>query len=695
MIYSTRLKKILEVCLQKDEYVKIDDLANNLKTSKRTIFREIKDVHNDLEEYDIKCVSKTGKGIKLEGSLQAKKALLHELQSQTIFYMNKEERQQLLLYELLRSDVVEKLFHYATIFQVSEATISKDLESIEAWLQTYQIYLVKKPGKGIEVIGKEKNVRKAMTDIVNQSMYEKQEHGYVNYLDSQTLLTELFMSDHGGSILKLLNQDVVMRILLVFEVYRHELSLDRYAQNSYIGLLIHLVIAIERILKNGEMQDYENVVHMVQDTESYQQAARIAHCLGTEFDIDLPESEIACIALHIQGAKITSSKYNNANDQEIEKMQKVIRRMLATYDEATMMCLQQDETLLHGLLTHLHPTITRLKNKLSIFNPLLQQIKQEYSVLFEQTKKACKYLEKEYVCNVNEDEVGFITMHIGAAMERMQHNLSRRKISIGVVCASGIGVSSLLSARIQTSISTPLDIHVLSIDEILKEPYLKCELLISTFRLEVEDRRVLQVTPLLNCEDIRNIKQTLETISNQDLKCKNLHVVTFKEELQVLHELSLHALDILEHIHCEQINANLDMLAIMKLAASIATKAEESQSLIIEDLKKRELQGSTFIKTYAFGLLHAKSSGITHSCIQFLYPKENTVFLLIDRIKFIMVMLMPKEGGRMQQEMLSTIAQALLEKSSFRKAIKERKLAGIEKEISMLLQTYLETKMSV
>lgn len=84
----------------------------------------------------------------------------------------------------------------------------------------------------------------------------------MNFLDSQTLLTEIFSHQDAG-ILNMPNQDILKRILDMFQTSQHELNLDRYAQAFYIGLIMHLVIVIERILKNEELKDGGDAVAMV------------------------------------------------------------------------------------------------------------------------------------------------------------------------------------------------------------------------------------------------------------------------------------------------------------------------------------------------------------------------------------------------------------------------------------------------
>ena len=329
------------------------------------------------------------------------------------------------------------------------------------------------------------------------------------------MLTEIFLHQDAG-ILNMLNQDILKRILDVFHTNQHELNLDRYAQASYIGLIIHLVIAIERILKNEELKDGGDVVAMVQDDASYKQAQQMAHVLELEFDIDIPDVEIAFIALHIRGAKISRVEYDSLQDETTQQLRDILYAMLQTYDEDKRYLLMEDEELFQGLLTHLSPTITRLQHDLPIYNPLLSQIQKEYGELYEQTKQACRVLENYCGAPISADETGFITMHIGASLERMQHTaIHRRVIPIGVVCASGIGVSAMLSARIQKSFHPDVKLQIFSMEDVQRHAYDDAELLVSTFSLDVSDREVIVVTPLLNQQDIHNIRAAVT--SRQEL----------------------------------------------------------------------------------------------------------------------------------------------------------------------------------
>ena len=621
MIYSSRLKKILQIIIETDGYVKVEELAKRLKTSSRTIFRELRHIDDELKEYHVRLVSKAGMGIHMEGSYEDKEALRQELNTEQIQYLNKEERQHLLIFELLRSDEVQKLLHYGALFQVSEATISNDLDSIEPWFRQHDLSLIRKPGVGVGVQGEEAVLRKAMTQLLQEDLQSKESYESVNFLDSQTLLTEIFLHQDAG-ILNMLNQDILKRILDVFQTNQHELNLDRYAQASYIGLIMHLVIAIERILKNEELKDGGDVVAMVQEDASYQQAQQMAHVLELEFDIDIPDVEIAFIALHIRGAKISRVEYDSLQDEPARQLRDVLYAMVQTYDEEKRYLLMEDEELFQGLLTHLSPTITRLQHDLPIYNPLLSQIQTEYRELYEQTKQACRVLENYCGVSISADETGFITMHIGASLERMQHTaIHRRVIPIGVVCASGIGVSAMLSARIQKSFHPDVRLQIFSMEDVQRHAYDDAELLVSTFSLDVADREVIVVTPLLNQQDIHNIRTALtcrQELSEPIQKAVQ-PVSEFREQLRLLHTISEESLLLLDHIRLHISDSDTLSQLLIESAEYIGKDAAAVEQ-IRADLQKRESMGPVIMQDLQFALLHTATSAVDTMEILLQYP---------------------------------------------------------------------------
>ena len=119
-----------------DRVVAVKEPAEEVGVSKRTVQREMEGI-SYFPGYEVTLESKTGKGVWIEGTPEEKKRLLEELKGGDSYDVsNREERRKRLVLEILKDKGLKKLFYYASQFQVSEATISSDLEAVEGWLNT-------------------------------------------------------------------------------------------------------------------------------------------------------------------------------------------------------------------------------------------------------------------------------------------------------------------------------------------------------------------------------------------------------------------------------------------------------------------------------------------------------------------------------------------------------------------------------
>ena len=163
MEFTPRLMQILFLLLNAEKPIPAAKLAEQLQISKRTIFRELDHVDSSLEKYGLKLERKSRTGFELTGDLQDKQRLLTELQKSDHFDpRNREERQQKLILAMMKEDELQKLFYYADMLQVSEPTVSKDLEALEKWFQRQNILLLRRAGFGMGLVYKEEDYRKAL-----------------------------------------------------------------------------------------------------------------------------------------------------------------------------------------------------------------------------------------------------------------------------------------------------------------------------------------------------------------------------------------------------------------------------------------------------------------------------------------------------------------------------------------------------
>lgn len=82
MVCSSRLKKIIKILLESENYIRIEDIAQLLNISKRTVFRELKGLQVLLNTYELELVSKTGYGYRIDGNDTSKTIFLNVLYQQ-------------------------------------------------------------------------------------------------------------------------------------------------------------------------------------------------------------------------------------------------------------------------------------------------------------------------------------------------------------------------------------------------------------------------------------------------------------------------------------------------------------------------------------------------------------------------------------------------------------------------------------
>lgn len=696
MICSPRLKKILTLLLDvpDDSFTKIESLASQLKTSRRTIFRELENVNDLLCESGVRMETRTGKGIRLCGDPLRKKQLLEEMNVDDITYVNKEERRKLLAFELLRNEQVRKLIYYANMFQVSESTISHDIESLEPLRKENGIEILREGKNRIEIQGSETRRRNAMTSIIHEQMHSLSNADLADHSDEK--LREIFLDQAPDSIMGLLNQEILSRVLAIFSQNRHELNLDRFSQSSYIGLILHLVIAVERILKNESISENQDVLRLVQDEDSFREAGMISRELEKEFDIEIPSVETAFIAMHLQGSKIMAPKetfdeFRAGAASSSKRTISFANDLIEGYETSIQMSLRHDEQFLQGILTHLEPALIRMENHLPIYNPLLQPLKAQYSELFTQSRKAADRLEEKYSLRISDEEVGFITMHVGASLERDGLRILRRPVRLGIVCASGIGVSALLAARVQKQFQAQVVVRTLSLDDIRHHHYGQSELLLSTFPLSENQIESLQVSPLLSEKDTAQIQERIAQFQKRTVKNAEETQLAYTEQLEMLEQMTRAQREILQGLKTVETSRESDKNGLIWQAAlQLAGDSEK----IYESLLRREKMGSVIAEDYGFAMFHAAAPAAEKPQFILLFPKEETFTAPeFRKIRFIAAAVIPENANKYERENMSLISSSLIEEESFLSAILSRDEKRIYECLVHLFRRYLEERL--
>lgn len=160
----------------------------------------------------------------------------------------------------------------------------------------------------------------------------------------------------------------------------------------------------------------------------------------------------------------------------------------------------EDQKLKDQLMLHIPPMIYRLREGVQTTNPFIDQIKNEFTIVFNLIWVILSEYEEALEVIFNEDEIGFLTIYFQSAMERAK--LSKK---ILIVCPTGIATSELLLNRIKNVLPSFDMLEVASIKEVAAIDLEQIDFVISTVQLNLVNKKVIVVSPLLSDQDIKNI----------------------------------------------------------------------------------------------------------------------------------------------------------------------------------------------
>ena len=698
MDFTPRMQQILQRLLSETDFVSEQTLADDLGISKRTVQRELDGTTGALASYGLQLQRKKKAGLMLIGPEKEKERLAASLQTASAMdFTDKQNRRRYLLFEILRDRTPKKLFYYSQLLGVSEATAASDLEALAPWLQKNNLSVLKKQGYGVVLTGSEKDYREAMRRFISETTSAED---FKNLHDGQEALTKAVMNVTDKGIYKLLNSHTIQRVYTVLQKL-HEEKIAHFTDAAKIGLVIHIAIAIERVA-SGQLQEEPAVPPAIPDDEDSTLARRILKGMEEEFQLPMPSIEISYLLLHIKGAKIryNGSPWQGPDGLDEPALLVIIDKMIEAFDPQYAYDLRCDDEFIRGLFVHLQPTIVRLKHHLNIINPLLDDIRQEYASVFQKSRRAATILAEALDTTVSEEEIGYLTIHFGAALERLKgKKVFTRKVIIGIVCASGFGLARLMMTRLQNKLPSYVELHTYGKDGLTESVLQETDFFISTLPLQIPGADVLRTSPLITGSELQHILGKIDTYSHirkaPDLVTPSGE--TFLSALDRTHLLAREMAGLLRHYQQFTVPASSTFAQVVHTLAAAATKGEEDTALLFDAIIRRECLNSQIFPDQGFALLHCRTQTIRQSLFYTCVPDgpafEDDYF---KGIATVLLLIMPEDEYRqVHTDVLGFISSSLVSDDAFYQAILGHDPEKICCHLQRILKTYFESALSL
>ena len=469
---------LLEFLLKQHEYLSANQLAEKYGVSTKTVYQDIDKLNDFFDEGELKSriVKVPRKGIKLSADEERKQIhslLLVNKHESGVQDFSPEYRESELIKRLFINQEDLDIYDFAEEMYVTESTVHRDIDKLEKNLGQFDLKIRIKHDQ-LFVDGDEWNIRKALQSYVIQAQSLGREEKI-----------ERFFSEKDIEIC----YEAISRLS---QKYHHQFS-EEYS----CLLLVECLVFKKRTENNNCLTERtSNLINDLNHLEVYFFSGELLESIiNTSFsEISPYEIEAMAYSLLAYGFSIQSADYIQNIEHQVNELINKVSNLLS-------LDLSKDNHLKLMLSNHISKMSFRLRNQIYITNPALEEIKKQYSSLFNVIWIAIRGLSKYYEINISNEELAFIVIHFQLAIEKIV-----KPLNIVVICQNGIATSELIMSKLHKIFDSDAKITNINARELDFYDLSNIDLIISTIALPEVKVPVIEVSPILTKDEIESIR---------------------------------------------------------------------------------------------------------------------------------------------------------------------------------------------
>ena len=697
MKLTPRNKKLILLLLEEDNYITVRYIAETVKVSSRTVLRELIPIENWLNSKGIALEKKKGSGIRISLKDKEREALKSEIKSEkSNLVYSPEQRLTLLKAELLKNPGITKLYTLTMLLEVTEGTISADLDKLDTWMDKFRLKINKKPGLGVYVEGNEISVRSAIITLIYDQVHEAELINIIFNKAKEAFNLELIKTRINQGILDII--DVNNLILAEQLLKKVETQMGcQFADNSYIALVIRISVTIHRCFIGMFIHDIDEQVKAVPEDKLYNLVKEWFISHENPLSYAVPEEEIKYLVIHIKGAEIQERQgMDSGQDRQDLEIMELTKEVIYIAERETGIYLEDNEKLLKGLAGHLKMAIYRIRMHLDIMNPLLEDIKDMYPDLFQTAGKCAQFIEEREGVAIPEDEVAYLATHIGAAVKEEKSNTLQIYRAV-VVCTNDIGAAQLLVSEIERvfpgiRISSIISVMDMDIAQLTQK---HIDLIIATVELQITKLPFILVNPILNEADKRHIRDVLDNFLPVNVNYGRIRTAQFKEKLNKLKQYSRYILQIIDNfLFIEQVAAENEEVLSHFVSRSLAVSGADRFQME-KNMENKEQKGSAILSRKRMVLYHLRSEAVREPGMAVLRLKSSIGSIgkdgNIQKADTFIFLSMPVDTEGCVLELINEITRKIIS-SDFSLTLKQSGREEIIIELNAILDNFIQSK---
>lgn len=421
---TKRQQRLVAILQEQKDWMVGKDIAKLLNVSDRTIRNDIAVINEFYEENMIE--SHLRKGYRIVEQKKKQYIVTEEVASQ--IPETKEERRQCILKRLLDCNQIN-FYELSTWLCISEFSLENDLNYLRKQLEAYPELKMIRQYNMLQLCGPETKKRQLYEELVLEKL-------------QGNLLNLNKIADNFSSFDLLKVKDILKE---TFSRYKYNINEIRIP-----GLLIHLGVILER----------SNIYHVLCVDQNMPQVKSIEYeMVNTFFEtvnhklaLRVSQEDVVEFAAYLKREK---RKESYEEEQAEVQVSDLVQHIIVEIKEHFDIDFQEDTEFRLGLELHMMGLLKRHSEQVEIDNTCLLEVKRKYPLIFEMGVWVSKIMEDYLKITISENEISFITLHIGSAYERA--NL-KRKYRCVLICPHQKAVKELCMQKINNRFGDRLEI---------------------------------------------------------------------------------------------------------------------------------------------------------------------------------------------------------------------------------------------
>lgn len=265
---------------------------------------------------------------------------------------------------------------------VSRSTLVGDMKKLKSLLKGYDLQIIGKTNTGIRLEGSEFNIRRFLLDNNYELVFEDGE------------------------------QDMILR-----ERFRGLMQDWRIEEMSAELVWHYLRVAVERI-RSGHTVTFEDPAFLaLQSFGLFPVAQSIADLAETVTGLNFPIEERLFLTIPLSGMRTPADLSSIENAIEIStEVLDLTEVIINRIRQRTDLVFQFSEAL-DELIYHLSFLLNRLRYRVRLVNPVLDEMKKKFPFAYSIAQIAARTIEEETGLSVSEDETGFLSSYFQLFIE--------------------------------------------------------------------------------------------------------------------------------------------------------------------------------------------------------------------------------------------------------------------------------------